>query len=79
MLGDKEVANCKVPHTIPFIVTLEETLMAASIRAPVDDKDYQVPFRFTGRVAKLTYKLAPMPPTSEDHQVIRHALARSRD
>ena len=51
--------------------------MSASKCAPVDDKDYRVSFRFTGRVAKLTYKLATMQLTSEDNQVIRHALARS--
>ena len=26
---------------------------------PVDDKDYQVPFRFTGKLDKLTVKLGP--------------------
>jgi arylsulfatase len=25
----------------------------------VDDKDYQVPFRFTGKIGKLTVKLGP--------------------
>ena len=29
-------------------------------RTGVDDKDYQPPFRFTGKVDKLTIKLAPM-------------------
>ena len=28
-------------------------------RTSVDDKDYQVPFRFTGKITKLTYKLGP--------------------
>jgi arylsulfatase len=26
---------------------------------PVDDQDYQVPFRFTGKINKLTVKLGP--------------------
>ena len=26
---------------------------------PIDDQDYQVPFRFTGRTGKLTVKLGP--------------------
>jgi arylsulfatase len=76
----KEVANRRVPRTIPFLVTLDETFdVGVDTRTPVDDKDYQVPFRFIGRVAKLTFKLAPMQLTSEDHQVIQHALARSHD
>jgi hypothetical protein len=36
-------------------------------RTPVDDSDYQVPFRFTGKLAKVTIKLGP---------VIHHALAK---
>ncbi len=28
-------------------------------RTPVDDRDYQVPFRFTGKLAKLTIKVGP--------------------
>ena len=36
-------------------------------------------FRFTGKFAKLACKLGPTQLTSEDHQVIRHALAKARD
>ena len=35
-------------------------------RTPVADKDYQVPFRFTGKLDKLTFKLGPVQLTSED-------------
>jgi arylsulfatase len=42
---------------------------------PVDDQDYQVPFRFTGKITKLTFKLGPTQLTSNDRQVIQHALA----
>jgi hypothetical protein len=45
----------------------------------VDDKDYQVPFRFTGKLAKLTYKLGPVQLTSDDHRVIQHSLANARN
>jgi hypothetical protein len=31
---------------------------------PVDDKDYQVPFRFTGKLHRLTVELKPAPPRS---------------
>ena len=34
-------------------------------RAGVDDKDYQPPFRFTGKVDKLTIKLVPMSAAEE--------------
>ncbi len=79
-VDDKEVANRKVPHTIPFIMTIDETFdIGVDTRTPVDDKDYQVPFRFTGKIGKVTFKLGPSQLTSLDHQIIQHALAKARD
>ena len=60
-------------------MTIDETFdVGVDTRTPVDDKDYQVPFRFTGKLDKLTFKLGPTQLTSEDHQVIQHALAPGR-
>jgi arylsulfatase A-like enzyme len=54
----KEVATKKMPHTIPFIMAIDETFdVGADTRTAVDDKDYQLPFRFTGKLAKVTFKL----------------------
>jgi arylsulfatase A-like enzyme len=79
-VDDQEVASRKVAHTIPFIMAIDETFdVGVDTRTPVDDKDYQVPFRFTGKLDKLTFKLGPVQLTSEDHQVIQHALAKARD
>jgi arylsulfatase A-like enzyme len=56
----KEVATQKIPHTIPFLMAIDETFdVGVDMRTGVDDKDYQVPFRFTGKIAKLTVKLGP--------------------
>jgi hypothetical protein len=72
----KEVATRKIPHTIPFIIAVEETFdVGVDTRTGVEDKDYQVPFRFTGKLDKLTLKLAPVQLTRDEHQVIRHARA----
>jgi arylsulfatase len=79
-VDDREVANKKIRHTIPFLMALDETFdVGIDTRTPVDDNDYQLPFRFTGKIAKLTYKLGPMQLTSQDHQIIQHALAKARD
>jgi hypothetical protein len=79
-VDDKEVANQKVPNTIPFLMTLDETFdVGIDTRTSVNDQDYQVPFRFTGKLAKVTFKLGPTQLTSEDHQTIQHALAKARD
>jgi len=75
-----EVATKEIPHTIPILVTIDETFdMGVDTRTPVDDKDYQIPFRFTGKINKLTFRLWPTQLTSNDHQVIQHALATARD
>jgi len=74
----KDVATNKIPHTIPFLVSIDETFdVGVDTRTGVNDKDYQVPFRFTGKLDKLTFKLAPVQLTSEDHQVIQHARANA--
>jgi hypothetical protein len=79
-VDDKEVANQKIAHTIPFLMAIDETFdVGVDTRTPVDDKDYQVPFRFTGKLDKLTFKLGPVQLTSEDHQIIQHALAKAHD
>ena len=79
-VDDKDVATRKVPHTIPFIMAIDETFdVGVDTRTPVDDKDYQVPFRFTGKLNKLTFKLGPTQLTSDDHQVIQHNLAKAHD
>jgi hypothetical protein len=79
-VDDREVANKKVPHTIPFLMALDETFdVGIDTRTPVNDNDYQLPFRFSGKLDKLTFKLGPVQLTSEDHQIIQHALAKARD
>jgi hypothetical protein len=54
----KEVANQKIPHTTPFLMTLGETFdVGSDTRTSVDDSDYQVPFAFTGKVEKVLVQL----------------------
>jgi arylsulfatase A-like enzyme len=55
-----EVANQKIPHTIPIIMPWDETFdVGVDTRTGVEDNDYQVPFRFTGEITKLTVALQP--------------------
>jgi len=68
----KEVATKKMPHTIPFLLTMDETFdVGVDTRTPVDDNDYQVPFKFTGNVNKLTVKLVPPKMTAEEEDALR--------
>src|SRR5262249_40910447 len=76
----KEVAKKTVLHTIPFLMTIDETFdIGSDLRTPVDDKDYQVPFRFTGKIAKLTFKLGPEQLSEADRKEMHKHLVRARD
>ena len=62
----KEVAKKTIPHTVPGRFTIDETFdVGVDTRTGVDDKDYQPPFRFTGKLDKLTIKLEPMKAAEE--------------
>jgi arylsulfatase len=76
----KRVAENKIPHTIPFIMTIDETFdVGIDLRTPVDDRDYQVPFRFNGKFTKLTVKLGPEQLMAEDRAIVEQALAAAHD
>jgi arylsulfatase len=76
----KEVASKKLPHTIPFVETIYETFdVGVDTRTPVDDNDYQVPFRFTGKIAKLTIKLGPSQLMEADEKAKQDAINRAKD
>jgi arylsulfatase len=75
-----EVATRKTPHSIPFLMTIDETFdVGTDSRTPVDDKDYQVPFRFTGKIAKLTIKVGPEQLADADRKRLGRHLAVARD
>jgi len=51
----KKVATQKMEHTLPFILQWDENLdVGSDTGTPVGDKDYQVPFAFTGKIEKIT-------------------------
>ena len=45
-------------------------------RTGVDDKDYQPPFRFTGKLDKLTIKLGPDQMMAADEKAKADTIAR---
>ena len=75
----KELARKTVAHTIPLVLTIDETFdVGVDTRTAVDDS-YQVPFRFTGTINKLTVKLGPSQLSAEDQRAAAEALARAHD
>jgi arylsulfatase A-like enzyme len=48
-----------IPHTIPLVVTFFETFdVGVDTRTPIDPS-YELPFRFTGKIDKLTIRVGP--------------------
>ena len=62
----KDVDSKKMPGSIPAIISMEEAFdVGVDTRRGVDDNDYEPPFRFTGKLEKLTIKLEEMTPAEE--------------
>ncbi len=75
----KELARKTIEHTIPLIMTADETFdIGIDTRTPVDDS-YKVPFRFNGTINKLTFRLGPEQLTADDKAAAAKALAAARD
>jgi hypothetical protein len=76
----QNVATLKIPHTIAFLLPADETFdVGSDTRTPVNDKDYQVPFRFNGKINKLTFNLGPLQLAEEDRRKMEEAVASAHD
>ena len=75
----KEVATQKMEHTIPVILQWDESFdIGADTGTPVDDNDYQVPFKFIGTLAKLTIKIDRPKLSPEDEKRLMEAQRNNR-
>ena len=76
----KEVARKTMPHTIPALMTIDETFdVGVDTRTSVDDKDYQPPFRFTGKLEKLTIKLIPPKMTAQQEKLLQEKTQQAKN
>ena len=76
----KVVATEKQANSITFLQVADETFdVGLDTRTGVNDKDYQVPFAFDGKINNLTVKLGPMQLTAADEIKVREATARAGD
>ena len=76
----KEVDRKTIPHTIPLLMSVDETFdIGSDTRTPVDDFEYEVPFHFTGKIDKLTYHLGPEQLSTEDKHDAEKKLAAAKD
>jgi hypothetical protein len=74
----KELARKTIPHTIPFLMAIDESFdIWSDTRTGVND-DYELPFHFTGTINKLTFKLGPSQLLPTDQKAAEDA-AKSAD
>jgi arylsulfatase len=64
----KTVATGRIERTLPFRVSLDETLDCGEDTGTPVSEDYRVPFKFTGELKKVTVYLKPVPLTVADLQ-----------
>jgi len=75
----KEVARQRIEHSMPMIMEWDENFdIGADTGTPVDDKDYVVPFRFTGKLNKLTLNIDRPKLSPADVQKLKAAQRNNR-
>jgi len=75
----KEVASQKMERTLPLILQWDENFdVGADTGTPVDDKDYQAPFKFTGKLDKLTLTIDRPQLTPEDEKKLMEAQRNNK-
>ena len=64
----KTVATGRIERTLPFRLSLDETLDCGEDTGTPVSEDYHVPFKFTGELKKVTVYLKPVPLTAADQR-----------
>jgi arylsulfatase len=75
----KELAKKTIPHSIPMLMSIDESFDIGSDTRTGVDNSYELPFKFTGTIDKLTYKLGPSQMADADKKSAAEVLAKARD
>ena len=75
----KELSRQTIPLTVPILMSIDESMdIGMDTRTGVDDS-YELPFRFTGTIDKVTIEIGPSQMTAAEQKVAAEATARARD
>jgi arylsulfatase len=75
----KEVSTQKMKHTLPFIMQWDENLdIGSDTGSPVNDADYQPPFKFTGKLNKVTLTIDRPKLSPEDIKKLEQARRNNK-
>ena len=73
-------ATQKMEHTIPFILQFDESLdVGSDTLTGVNDADYQPPFKFSGKLNKITLTVDRPKLSPEDVKKLKEAEAKAAD
>jgi arylsulfatase len=76
----KVISTQTLERTVPLTLPWDETFdIGSDTGTPVDDQDYQVPFKFTGKIDKLTVSVEPPKLTPEDQKKLADAERAAQD
>jgi hypothetical protein len=78
---DGKVASTQtLERTLPLVKPLDQSFNIGSAGPdPVDDRDYKVPFKFTGTINKVTIALDPPKLTPDDMKKLEAAYRSAQD
>jgi len=82
LVDGKEVAKNTMEHTTPITFPEDETFdIGQDTRTPLAliEYRYDSPFKFTGKINKVTFNLGEEKLTAEEQEIVHKALARARD
>lgn len=75
----RELAKKTIKHTIPLMMSIDETFdVGLDTRTGVDNS-YELPFRFTGTIDKLTFRLGPSQLSEAEKEVAAKTMAMAHD
>lgn len=76
----KVISTQRLDRTVPLTLPWDETFdIGSDTGTPVDDHDYQVPFKFTGKIDRLTVALDRPKLTPEDQKRLMQANTSAAD
>jgi arylsulfatase A-like enzyme len=75
----KELSKKTIKHTVPLMMNIDETFdVGLDTRTGVDNS-YELPFKFTGTINKLTFELGPSQLSEVEDKAAAHAMATAHD
>ena len=79
-VDNKLVATETMERTVPLVMNLDDEFnVGATTATPLVDGDYEIPFKFTGKIDKITVSLEPPQLTPADMQKLQTAQRSAQD